>query len=298
MLQLSKLLSFALLASLALGSLSACTSQTDTIINNQTQVLRADPNNVSALIERGNAYRDKKEYTLALADHNKAIELSASSGRAYLGRGMDYLALNQYEKALADFNQAITLNPELNEAYARRGETSVKLQMNYQQALADFNKALTLGYINKDLYRYQGQAYFRLNQRDQAIEAYLKAGEPDAVGANGSVSDLQVSELQLETLTEALDLGLIDPRIYLQRGKLRRIKKQYTSAVEDFSKALAMNSQNPEIYEERADAYFSMGQCTRAEQDLRSACRLGNRRLCEAITLGCSVPSPEPSPSP
>ncbi|MEZ0367765.1 MAG: tetratricopeptide repeat protein, partial [Candidatus Sericytochromatia bacterium] len=157
-----KLLTLALLSGCLLGSLNACSSVADTVINNQTQVLKQDPGNVSALIERGNAFREKNDYASALADHSKAIELGNSNARAYFARGLDYLALNQYEKALEDLSKALTLNPELNEAYARRGESRVRLQSEYQKAIDDFDKAQSLGFSDARMQRYRGQAYFRL----------------------------------------------------------------------------------------------------------------------------------------
>lgn len=287
-----RLIAIALFSSLLLSGLSACTSATDTVISNQTQVLKQDPNNVSALIERGNAYREKGDFTNALADHNKAVELGPSSARAYLGRGMDYLALNQYEKALEDFNRTIGLNPELSEAYARRGEARVWLQTEYQQAIADFDKALAMGYNNPDIHRFRGQSYFRLNQRDEAVKAYLRAAE--VIGDPNTLSNTE-RELKITALNEALDLGLRDAQLYMRRGTLLRVQKRYERAIDDFGEVLKLNSQSADAYEERADAYYSIGQCSRAEQDLRAACRLQNRRLCEAITLGCGTPSPEPT---
>lgn len=281
----------------SLASLSACTSKADTIITNQTKILQSDPSNVSALIERGNAFREKGDYAEALVDYNKAIQTSPDSARAYLGRGINYLALNQYENALTDFNKTIALNPEQNEAYARRGEARVKLQTGYSEALADFEKAIALGYTNPDLYRYRGQAYIRLGQKDQAIEAYLKSAGLTGINANSNISDIRVSSSQLDALNEAVDLGLKDIRLYLLRGKLRRLDKRYDGAIDDFTQAIQINPELTEAYEERADAYFSDGQCTRAEQDLQSACKINNRRLCEAIQLGCTV-TPVVSASP
>ena len=284
-----KLLTLALLSGCLLGSLNACSSVADTVINNQTQVLKQDPGNVSALIERGNAFREKNDYASALADHSKAIELGNSNARAYFARGLDYLALNQYEKALEDLSKALTLNPELNEAYARRGESRVRLQSEYQKAIDDFDKAQSLGFSDARMQRYRGQAYFRLNQRDAAVNAYLKAAE--SIG--GEVKDEQIAALD-----EAIDLGLTDPKLYLRRGIMQRIRKSYQHAIDDFGEVIRQQPQNADAFEERADVYFSIGSCKNAEQDLRAACRLQNRRLCESITLGCSAPSPEPTEEP
>jgi tetratricopeptide (TPR) repeat protein len=285
---MNKLIKLTLFVALSFSALSACTSATDQIISTQTKVLQQDPNNVSALIERGKAFRDKNDFTSALTDYNKAIALSDTSARAYLGRGLAYLGLNQYENAITDFTKTISLSPDLGEAYARRGEARVKLQSEYQLALNDFDKAQSLGYSTSGLYRYRGQAYVRLGNKTQAVEAFLKAAELQP-------GNTDVDPEILAALNEAIDLNLQDPRLYLQRGRLLRTKRDYSDAINDFTESIRLNAQQPRAFEERADAYYSSGQCTRAQDDLRSACRLDNRSLCDAISLSCS-PTPSATP--
>lgn len=276
------------LAGLLLFSLLACTSQVDNIITTQTQVLQQDPNNVSALIERGNAFRDKGDFPGALADHNKAIDLAPTSARAYLARGLDYIALNQADNAVSDFTKAIGFNDQLGEAYARRGEARVLLKTDYQLALNDFDKATSLGFSDARMLRYQAQGYFRLNQRDAAVTTYLKAA---------AVNDGNQRSVQISTLSEAIDLGLSDTRLYLRRGTLEREDKSYQKAIEDFSYVIRLDAANTTAYQERADAYYSTGSCALAQDDMRTACRIDNRSLCAAINLGCDGASASPMPS-
>lgn len=265
-------LSFSLIVGLGL---SACSTQADQIINTQTRVLTQDPNNVSALIERGSAFRDKNEIAPALTDLNKAIELAPESARAYHERGRTHLRSNQYENALKDFEKALSLNPELAEAYAYRGQTRVLLQSNFEQALQDFDTALGKGVRNSSLYRYRALAFFRLQQKDKALENYLLAAE--------------VEPESVEALNEALDIGLNDYRLYLKRGQAYNLKKDYRDAIPDFSKVLELSPQNTAAYEGRSDARYATGQCSLAQEDLRAACRIDGRSLCDAIHLSCGV---------
>lgn len=264
--------------------LTSCTSQADQIINTQTEVLIQDPTNVSALIERGNAFRDKDELTQALSDHSRAIELEPKSYRAYLARGQDYLDLKQYENALKDYNTALEINPESLAAYAKRGQTRVLLQENYAEALKDLNQAIVGGYREAEAYQYRAEAQYRLGDKDKALEDYLEASrlDPDNV----------------DSVDSAIKLGFEDYRLYLQRGIAYKNKKSYSKAISDFTASIKMNAQNPDAFEERADAYYANGECTSAERDLRTACALQDRKLCEAISLGCSSASASPSSSP
>ena len=50
-------------------------------------------------------YRQRKQFDLALADFNQAIELDANDPRAYHNRGLIYQAQGQHTQAIDDFSQ-------------------------------------------------------------------------------------------------------------------------------------------------------------------------------------------------
>lgn len=270
-----------LLVPCLLGALVACSTAADQVISTQTRVLTQDPNNVSALIERGDAFNDKADLASALIDLNKAIQLAPDSFRAFQARGVAYLKGKQYENALTDFNHALELNPELSTALALRGQTRVLLERDFQAALNDLTQAEQMGARSSDLFRYKGLAQFRLGQREAAIASYIQAAE--------------IEPENLAALNEAIAIGLDNERIYLKRGTAQRLKKDYSKAITDFNQVIKLNPQNALAYEERADAYYATGDCEAAEKDLQTACRLSDRKLCSAISLSCSTPSAEPS---
>ncbi|MGH6907325.1 MAG: tetratricopeptide repeat protein [Aestuariivirga sp.] len=61
---------------------------------------------------RGNAYSNKNEYDLAIADYDKAIALNPEYAEAYNNRGNAYYRKGKYDRAIADYDKAIALNPE------------------------------------------------------------------------------------------------------------------------------------------------------------------------------------------
>ena len=70
---------------------------------------------------RGLAYFDLGNYTQAIADFNRAIEIDPRFGEAYNNRGTAYGSLGNYTQAIADFNRAIEINPRYGKAYYNRG---------------------------------------------------------------------------------------------------------------------------------------------------------------------------------
>jgi len=75
------------------------------------------------LFYRGNAYKDKKQFDLAISDYNEAIKLSPSFTYAYRGRGEAYQGKGEYRRAVEDVDESIKLYPSYYnaEAYYDRG---------------------------------------------------------------------------------------------------------------------------------------------------------------------------------
>ena len=74
-------------------------------------------------------------------------------------RGNTYKELKEYQKALADFNKAIEIKPDLAEAYLVRGGTHYELK-EYQKAFDDVQKASDLFDQQRDPEGYQAAQQF------------------------------------------------------------------------------------------------------------------------------------------
>ena len=103
-----------------------------------------DPKFANVYSNRGNAYRDLKQYPKALNDYNKAISLDPSHVKAYNNRGNIYYEQKKYQQALKDYNQCIRLNPNYTFAYINRGLVFYQLK-NKSRACKDFKKSCQLG---------------------------------------------------------------------------------------------------------------------------------------------------------
>jgi tetratricopeptide (TPR) repeat protein len=89
--------------------------------------------------ERGMAYAANSQYKQAIADYDRAIEMTQERRAPYLyQRGWAYWQMQDGDKALADLSKAIALDPALTRAYATRGEVFAS-KKDWQNALADMN---------------------------------------------------------------------------------------------------------------------------------------------------------------
>src|SRR5579872_45467 len=144
-------------------------------IDDDSWVLRVQPNDQETLTNRGLAYIGVGDDARALADLNRAIRLQPDNPLAINLRGRAYMDQGQYDLAIADFNQAIHLNPMLERAFVNRCEARARQNRALDLALADCN--LALGHVPNDAEGLdaRGLAHLRLGQTDQAIADYAAA---------------------------------------------------------------------------------------------------------------------------
>ena len=55
-----------------------------------TQAIKSDPNNVNAYVNRGNSYDELDDHINAINDYTQAIKLDKNSAEAYYYRGNSY----------------------------------------------------------------------------------------------------------------------------------------------------------------------------------------------------------------
>ena len=79
----------------------------------------------------------------AIEYYTRAIELNPEYADAYNNRGNAYRNLKEYEKAISDYNRAIELNPEDADAYENLSELYITTG-NYKSALETITEALSL----------------------------------------------------------------------------------------------------------------------------------------------------------
>ena len=116
----------------------------DQAVNLLGKVIQQNPDFAPAYNNRGNAYRDLRQYSKAIQDYNRAISLNPKFAKAYNNRGNVYFDQKNYQMAIRDYNQSVSLNPDYKLAYMNRGLAYHQLKQN-PLACKDFNKACQMG---------------------------------------------------------------------------------------------------------------------------------------------------------
>ncbi|MCK4761779.1 MAG: tetratricopeptide repeat protein [Candidatus Aminicenantes bacterium] len=115
-----------------------------------------------------------EQYTEAIADYTKAIELEPEHVDAYLQRGtLNYKILKKYEEALADFEKAVELDSQCSAAFLHRGVVKCHL-LKFKEALPDFDRAAELTPNDEKIYFNRGKNKFMLKYEKEDVCADLE----------------------------------------------------------------------------------------------------------------------------
>lgn len=191
-------------------------------------------------------------YKDAMAFCNAALAGNQNSALMYNQRSVIRRLDNDLQGATDDCRKAISLNPEYEEAYYNCG-TAKSQTGDYLGAVADFNRAILLNETYPDPHYARGLVYYNLREYGLAIEdfnSYISISKAAMVQINFNVyNDIGKSLTQLGKVEEAVNY--FDKAVssnpkhmqsYVNRAVARFYLKNYTGAVEDCDRALALKS--------------------------------------------------------
>ena len=105
-------------------------------------------------MNRGVAKAQLKEYSEAIADYDKAIELDPNFAEAYYARGLTYRELGKEEEAKKDFKKAQELDPTLifqEETKKAKKEVREEVKEEIKETAAETQKTQDFQKILEDL---------------------------------------------------------------------------------------------------------------------------------------------------
>ncbi|WP_162428418.1 tetratricopeptide repeat protein [Pontibacter pudoricolor] len=200
--------------------------------------IRIDGNNPKAYLRRGQLYTRSRNYTEAEQAFQKAIEIDPNYAPAYRDLGELYYFAGQYDKALSTFKKYVDMaedSPETKAKYA----SFLFLTKNYDQTLKEVQEVLKTDPDNTVMNRLQAYSYLELGQPDKALQA-------------------------MESYIQKVGKDKLIAEDYEYYGRILSKNNQHAKATENLQKALDMNPDKVELYQELASAYAKAGQYDKA----------------------------------
>jgi tetratricopeptide (TPR) repeat protein len=234
-----------------LAVISVLTFQQAKVWKNTLSVMENSSKNYEApmpLVNIGVEYMQRDSTDKAFDYFNRAIELDADYGLAYLNRGTIYINRHQDSLALADYDRAVGLGLNAAHLYANRGGIYI-MHGKYDLALADFEKALKLKPNFYQAYYNRAIAHVRMNDFNSAVDDYSNYIQQNPNNA----------------------------KVYFDRGTAYQNLQQTENAINDFSMAISMDNKKGSYYLKRSNAYAAAGRKEAALSDALAAQQLGEQ---------------------
>jgi tetratricopeptide (TPR) repeat protein len=193
----------------------------DKAINTANRMIGIDGTDANAYSMRGHAYACKSNFDQSIADQTKALELNPNLADAFQRRAFAHLSKKDFAKTIADVDQALRLDAKHVDALCDRGFLYAA-NKNVSAALADFNAALAIDPNHARAHLLKGRTLLTQGKKEEAKQYFDKA-------------------VELSPLSES----------YLARAQFRQEIKMHAEAVEDYSKAIELNSKLLSAYQGR-----------------------------------------------
>jgi len=135
-----------------------------------TQVIRIRPADAQAYVERGAVYLAQKNYQATVTDCASALARNPQFARAYNLHGVALRSIGEAPKALAEFNRAVELSPD-SDNYYQRAATYQELD-EHRLALDDLDRVIAFNPDSSQAYFARAQSKRALGDKDGAMRDY------------------------------------------------------------------------------------------------------------------------------
>ena len=133
---------------------------------------------------RGECYRAKKNYPLALEDYSKALPLIDDPNTIYFNWGEILYEQKKYQEAIEMNTTLINNCPTDCEGFYNRGLAEKCLKM-HEAAVKDFDEAIRLGINNNWAFYNKGNSLKALYRYEEAAAEYAKFLDREPDGSSG-----------------------------------------------------------------------------------------------------------------
>jgi len=225
-----------------------------------------------AYFKLGEIYQAKKNYTHAIANYDKAVEVNPCFTDALNNRGITRHALKEYKKAVSDFTSALSLDTNNITALYNRGLSMFELG-EYRIAFTNFNRVVELNINSADAYNARGLAWYNIKQPDKAADDFTSSINIDPTFADAyknralALYAMKEEARALDDFSMALNLNPGFAEAYYTRGIIYAARKEYNTAIADFSMAIQLNTNYVLAYNNRGLLYYITNDYTRAIED-------------------------------
>ena len=207
-----------------------------------------------AFLNRGTAFFDRRQYSLAIRDYDLAERRDSSLGAVYANRANALVRLGELDRAVGEYDRALRLEPDDVQSMIGRGGALMRLG-RHSDAASSFTQAISFEPDNATAYYNRGLAALRLDRSSQAVadfSAVIQATPQDAEAyAMRAMAHEQAGELNraYQDYSEAVAIDDGYSLAWFRRGKLMVDDGRADQGNPDLAKAYKLGHKDPWLAE-------------------------------------------------
>ncbi len=167
----------------------------DEAIKIYDKILKIDPLDYRAWLDRGYAFLQLEKFEEALDSYNKAIEIKPKDTNAWYNKGIALSELERFEEAVEVFTILLEITPTDIEALRELGRVFYEME-RWDDAIHITEKELALDPEDSEGWAYWAYAKLMLGQLDEAKKGFLKNLEFDPSNDTGLYNLACITSLQ------------------------------------------------------------------------------------------------------
>jgi len=254
-----------------------------------------DPYYTKAFYHRGIAFFKNGDYEKALADFNKAQDLSPELSVLWMYKGFTYRNMGQLDEAVNCFSNYISRNPTDTSAYSYilRGKMKYELG-DFQGAVADYDLAIRLRPFEEKYQYYRFTALYADGQFSEALEAVRRLTEldPGFYGYYFYKGNVFQELDQYDSAVYMYNIAILknsrNADSFYYRGIAYRELDRGELAIEDLTRAIALDASEPSYYAERGNIHYERNNLEAACSDWQQANEMGYYEDFSAFRERCN----------
>ncbi len=245
------------------------------------QILKIQPNFLSAYVTLGNTLQFQGKIEAAIRAYSQALEIQPNFAEVHANLGTMYIKLGQIESALSQYQKAVQLQPNLAAAHWNLGKVLQRLGRT-EEAIAAWQKALELQPdLGEAKFHFElGNALAKQAKFEQAIQSYQRAItlKPNWAEVYGNLGGVQTEQgnyaAAIQSFQKAIELKPDSPELYLHSGYTYVKLGQYNQARSQYQRLIQLQPDSAEAYSNLGSVYCSLGQIEPAVENYQTALQL------------------------
>ena len=230
---------------------------------------------------RGNSKVSLKDYTGAIVNYDKGIEINPKFAKAYYRRGIAKNLFHDGEGSILNFNKTIEIDPENAVSFSLKDPAKVYRLNNSLHAISDFDKAIQInpGFAQAYFSRGLAKNYFYdyatiisdVNWSDEKSAESASSFENEGFNSSYELKDF---EEIISDFDKAIEIDPFYAEAYYSRGLAKNCQQKHTEAVINYIETKESALTDITTIDDDPARYNNFMDCARAIADFDKAIKI------------------------